>query len=89
MTNDAYWMKAAEEWAQASLDMKIMNEVHAVLQKRVEEIRERIVTEAVQKFEKEVRAAVGPVAMNLASYYSLEYTPGGHMVLTVKIGQSS
>lgn len=72
---------------ETSLDMKIMNQIHSALQKRVDEIRVRITDEATRKFETEVRAAVGAVAINLSEYYAIE-SDQGNLRITVKIGKS-
>jgi len=72
----------------SSLEMRIMNELHTAIQRQVEAIRQDVLAQAQKDFETRVRAVIGNVAINMASYYTLEHT-GGHMVLTVKIGQSS
>jgi hypothetical protein len=63
-----------------SMDARIVREIHIALQKRVDEIKAKIVADAVKEFDAQVREAVGMVAIDLATYYSVEMTRGELLV---------
>jgi len=67
-----------------SIEARMTRELHKGITERFEQIREQIVADAKQKFENELRAALGNVAINLASYYSVERI-GGDLRITVKL----
>lgn len=47
-------------------------------------IKEEVIAEAKQNFEKKIREAVGNIAFSLAEMYSMEIL-GGNLVITVRI----
>jgi hypothetical protein len=61
-----------------------MRDFHADIAKHVTNLKERVITDAVNQFEKDLRAKMGTVALNLANYYSVERM-GGNLVITVRL----
>lgn len=72
---------------ETTFDQQIMNSIHNALVARIEKIRADIIKHAEAEFDKAVREAVGTVAINLTSYYSLERLGTGELRITVKVGK--
>jgi len=69
---------------QGTFEDRLMRDFHADIAKHVTNLKERVITDAVNQFEKDLRAKMGTVALNLANYYSVERM-GGNLVITVRL----
>ena len=69
---------------QETIESRLLREVHVAINNQVLELREWAIANAVKKFEEDLRAKVGTVAINLANYYSVERM-GGNLVITVRL----
>lgn len=67
-----------------SFEHQLFNAINTALEKKVEDLRARIVAEAVKQFETEMRDLVAHVAMSLVSEYNIE-RQGEKLVISVKI----
>ena len=67
-----------------SLEARFLREIRQALDEHIQELRAKVIADAMQKFEREVRASVGTFAINLAEYYSVERV-GGNLQIIVKI----
>jgi hypothetical protein len=55
-----------------SLEARFLREIHKALDEHISELREKVIANAMQEFERGVREQVGKFAINLAKYYSVE-----------------
>lgn len=67
-----------------SIEGRMLRELHAAITDQFTKITEQIVVDAKKKFENELRAALGTVALNLATYYLVERY-GGDLRIIVKL----
>ena len=67
-----------------SFENRLLREMLSALNKEMTKLTEKIIADATADFEKQVRASIGTVAINLANYYTVE-RQGGNMVITVRL----
>lgn len=70
--------------SQDSMESRMMRELHAAIDDKLKKVTDQIVADAKQDFEIELRAAIGAVVVNLATYYSVERC-GPDLVIHVKL----
>lgn len=67
-----------------NFEQRLMRELLSHFEKEIKGLTEKIITDATQQFQNEVRMAVGKVVINLANYYTVERI-GGNLVITVRL----
>lgn len=69
---------------QDSIESRMMRSLLTSLDDQFKKLTEKIVANAKEQFENELRAKLGTVAINLASYYSVERS-AGELIIRVQI----
>jgi hypothetical protein len=67
-----------------TLEQRMMRSIHEALDKKLKELKEQIIRDAITTFDNELRAAVGTAAIKISEYYSMERL-GPNLVITVRL----
>jgi len=68
--------------------ISIERDILKALENTITEARQRVVKQAVEQFEKEIRVAVGQVAVSLANYYTVERI-GAQLLIRVQMEKTA